>query len=69
MEVCDCAGIEQLLQSLEQLEQGDLQQEKAEDLVFLRGMLKTPEFHSLLKVKPHLLPIRLSLSGISPLVD
>ena len=43
------AGIEQLLQSLEQLENGYLQG-KEEDLAFLRDMLKTPEFHSLLQV-------------------
>lgn len=44
------AGIEQLLQSLEQLEHGYLEG-KADDLAFLRDMLKTPEFKYLLKVK------------------
>ncbi len=47
---CDpLAGIEQLLQSLEQLEHGYFQG-KEEDLSFLRNMLKTPEFHSILQV-------------------
>lgn len=43
------AGIEQLLSSLEQLEHGCLQ-DKEEDLAFLRSMLNTPEFKSLLEV-------------------
>lgn len=45
------AGIEQLLLSLEQLEQGQQLEGKEDDLAFLRGMLKTPEFKSLLKVR------------------
>ena len=44
------AGIELLLRSLEQLEHGCLK-EKEDDLSFLRGMLKTTEFKSLLEVK------------------
>lgn len=43
------AGIEQLLLSLEQLEQGHLK-DREDDVAFLKDMLKTPEFQSLLKV-------------------
>ena len=43
------AGIEQLLRSLEQLEQSGLKG-KEDDLAFLRGMLNTNEFKSLLQV-------------------
>jgi len=48
--MCMAAGIELLLQSLEQLEHTYKDKSKAEDLDFLRSMLKAPEFHSLLDV-------------------
>ena len=49
---CLCpAGIELLLQSLEQLEHSYKSKSKTEDLEFLRDMLKAPEFHSLLDVR------------------
>lgn len=50
------AGIEQLLLSLGQLEQGYLKGKK-DDLAFLREMLTTPEFKSLIQVSKEELKI------------
>lgn len=64
--VAGLAGIEQLLVSLEQLERGSLEG-KEDDLAFLRGMLKTPEFHSLLKVQPRPPPPATPPNAVCPL--